>query len=240
MRYRNFLKRGFCTKRLLEKVSLYPHFRNINRGSFVVEAAGVLPVFLLGILAMVSLMDVWAMNTRHLMSACESAKEQGIAAWSSEGASEVTGTESWVYHPIGGILPLPSVGMHTEIRVHAWNGADWTGIEEIAGEPEEMVYVALHGSVYHTESSCSYLNPGAYSVSGSAVDGLRNDSGGRYYPCETCSWHQSPGSVVYITSSGSSYHNLGSCSRIEHTYSLVPISQVSGMHLCSRCGRMHG
>ncbi len=239
MRYRKNWKGNFCMQRLLEKVSLCLHFQLIRRGSFVVEAAAVLPVFLLGILAMVSLMDVWALQTSHLMRACESAKEQAIDAWNQEHVTEVQGIEAWVYHPIGGILPLPSLGMRTEVTAHTWNGAGFGSEDDVSGEAEEMVYVALHGSVYHTDASCSYLSPAVHSMAGSDVESARNDAGGKYYPCETCSWHQNPGTIVYVTNTGTRYHNLGSCTRIEHTYQLVPLSQVSGLSICSRCKRRH-
>lgn len=209
-----------------------------RQASLTLESACVLPLFLFGLITMIFFMDIYRAETVHLTALCQRAKTEGLAAYrpSGGGAEEVTVTDAYSYRPVQLLLPLPAIPVTNRITVHAWTGTDRFGAEYGTGEPERMVLVTETGHVIHLDPDCSYLHLTVHAVSGSTVAGLRNSSGGKYHACERCSFHQPPGTVVYITEQGSRYHNLGSCSGLKRTIRLIRESEAEGYHLCSRCG----
>lgn len=210
----------------------------IKKASIAVETALVLPLFFLGMVTLLSFMDVYKIQTEHLQILCERAKEAGMYAYvlDGKGPEEITLPDVYSYTPPGGIIPLPKVWMHNTVKVHAWTGADHTGTAQTGKPEEEMVYVTESGSVYHRNPGCRYLSVSLEQMSGSGVGSARNTYGEKYYPCESCSDHQKPAGTVYITKSGNRYHNRESCSRLKRTVRLVKISQVQGKGACSLCG----
>lgn len=101
---------------------------------------------------------------------------------------------------------------------------------------EKMVYVTKNRQVYHLTLSCTYLNLSIRSVSMSQVAGLRNDSGGKYYPCERCR-PTGREEAVYLTEDGDRYHDEGDCEGLRRHISAVPISEAEDLRPCSRCGK---
>ena len=98
-----------------------------------------------------------------------------------------------------------------------------------------MVFITASGTVYHLNRNCTYLNPSVEAVSAEEVTGLRNQSGGRYYACESCGKAGVQGQV-YITQYGDSYHSRIHCSGLKRTIYTVPLSQTDGRGRCSKCG----
>lgn len=129
----------------------------------------------------------------------------------------------------------------SEVRYygHAWTGYGIPGTQsqQTQGQTEASVYIAKTGTVYHKNASCTYLNPSARTVDRSAVSAMRNDSGGKYYPCEVCGGG-SGGSVV-VTTYGDRYHANPNCSALARTFKAVPLSQAAGYRPCSKCGGTH-
>lgn len=114
----------------------------------------------------------------------------------------------------------------------------WTGYciqeERTDGEvDEEYVYIAETGTVYHKDRGCSHLQLSIRSVDMADVAGLRNESGGKYYPCESCG--HNGGEIVYVTDQGDRYHSSIGCSGLKRTIYTIPLSQVGGRKPCSRC-----
>ncbi|MCR4807215.1 MAG: pilus assembly protein [Lachnospiraceae bacterium] len=101
-------------------------------------------------------------------------------------------------------------------------------------DEEEYVYITETGTVYHTDRECTYLRLSIKEVDRSALSGLRNNSGHKYYACECCG--KKAGSRVYITGDGTCYHSSLECSGLKRTVTCVPKSQVEGRKVCSRCG----
>lgn len=231
------------SKRILSgKVSLSTSFMKWKKASLAVETAIVMPVFFLGLVTMISFMDIYRLQTEHLSSLCQKAKETGMYAYVLEGngAEEITLPDIYTYTPVGGLFALPKVWMYNTVKVHAWTGKDYTENVSDASDSEEnlekMVFITETGTVYHSSMDCSYLSLSILKIAGSAVESRRNDYGERYTACEICSRNQKPADSVYITKSGNSYHNLGSCSGLKRTVRLVKESETEGMHHCSRCG----
>lgn len=104
-------------------------------------------------------------------------------------------------------------------------------------ENEEYVYVTETGTVYHRDLECSYLRLSIKETTVDEVKNLRNTSGHKYYACEKCG--KNCNGKIYITTDGTAYHGSLGCSGLKRTVKCVPISEVSGMKPCSRCGGRH-
>ena len=216
---------------------------SLKKASIAVETALVLPIFFLGMVTMISFMDIYKLQTEHLTKLCEKTKEAGMYAYVLDGSGpdNITLPDFYTYEPIDGLVPLPDVRMFNTVKVHAWTGKEYANEEGQAGseekEKEPMVYVTENGSVYHKDIGCSYLDLSISHVSKNAAEGLRNHYGEKYSPCETCGKGQEQGGMVYITETGNRYHTLESCSGLKRTVRMEKQSHVSGkMHACSRCG----
>ncbi|MDO4307975.1 MAG: hypothetical protein Q4C77_14235 [Eubacteriales bacterium] len=204
----------------------------------VVETAMVLPMFFLGMVTIISFMDVYKLQTEHLMKLCEKTKEAGMYAYvlNGNGPEEVTLQDVYSYKPIGGLVSLPNIWMHNTVKVRAWTGKEYAAFEDEAESGEEMVYMTDSGEVYHKSLNCSYLNVSISQVGGKSISSLKNAYGEKYEPCEICSSNQGPGGAVYITKKGNRYHNLESCSGLKRTVRMVKISGTGGVAACRRCG----
>ena len=222
----SFLKRMFFKKSALK------------RGSLAVETALALPLFFLGMVTLISFMDIYKLQTEHLTSLCTRAKQTGMYAClaGDNGPENITLPDIYTYKPFGGLIPLPGVVIYNHVKVHAWTGTEFPDNGGEQGEVEQMVYVTASGSVYHKNPGCSYLNVSLKQIPGSSVKSASNQYGEHYSACETCSRNQNPAGVVYVTEQGNRYHNLESCSGLKRSVKLVKSSTVSGMSACSRCG----
>lgn len=225
---------------LSEKVSLCTPKAMYRRASLAVETALVLPLFFLGLVTMVSFMDIYRIQTEHLSSLCEKTKEAGMYAYAldEKGPEEITFPDIYSYTPVGGLIPLPEIWMHNTVKVHTWTGSDWEAADGNSEEDEneEMVFVTETGSVYHKSAGCHYLKLSLNQIPGSQAGKARNDYGEKYHPCEICSRNQKPAGSVYVTGTGNRYHNLDTCSGLKRTVKLVKKSEVKNMHACSKCG----
>ena len=134
-------------------------------------------------------------------------------------------------------LPLPVFGsavvpMEESCRVKGWTGYERAGF---LAENEETVYITETGMVYHRDYHCSYLELSIRMVPAESVEHLRNESQGKYYPCETCARRGTAGGV-YITDYGDRYHSSLNCSGLKRTIYAVPLSEAVGKGACSKCG----
>ena len=221
------------------KVSFCTSFRGkIKKGSLAVETALVLPLFFLGMVTLISFMDIYKLQTEHLTALCTKAKQAGMYAYLPGGDSvdDITLPDIYTYKPFGGLIPLPDVGVYNHVKVHAWTGTEFPDNGGEQGETEPMVYVTASGSVYHKNPGCSYLNVSLKQIPGSSAKSASNKYGEHYSACEICSRNQNPAGVVYVTEQGNRYHNLESCSGLKRSVRLVKASSVSEMGACSRCG----
>lgn len=223
------------------KVSLCTFMRKLKKASLTVEAALVLPLFLFGSVTMISFMDMYKLQTEHLTRLCEEAKVAAMYAYvlDGRGVEDITLPDIYSYKPIGGWISLPRIWMINTVKVHAWTGKDYGGSGDSESDEEEdtaKVYVTETGSVYHVDENCTYLKLSITQVSGSAVGGMTNNYGRHYDACEICSHYQSPASTVFITDTGTAYHNQATCSGLKRTVHAVSEAEVEGMRVCSRCG----
>lgn len=137
------------------------------------------------------------------------------------------------------LFPLDNMEMVQRVKLHGWTGFQITpnySINEDSGE-DTIVYVTKTGTVYHRNRSCSHIKLSVRGVLGIPSQ-LRNDNGGKYYPCEKCC-KEDKGitSTYYITSDGTRYHSISDCSKIKRTVNEVHLSSVvDSKPPCKRCG----
>lgn len=129
------------------------------------------------------------------------------------------------------IFGIPPISYEETMRIKAWTGYEKS---YFGSEDDTIVYITETGIVYHRDYQCTYLDLSIHMATLSEVPSLRNESGGKYYPCEHCA--RGAGDCVYITDSGDRYHNSLSCSGLKRTIYAVPISEAVGKGVCSRCG----
>ena len=136
--------------------------------------------------------------------------------------------------------------IHVEqgVTAEAWLGEDagrqWSSSSGSGRDGDDelrKVYVTPWGRVYHTDSGCSAIDLSIEEVSSSAVDGMRNADGGKYYPCEGCGGN--PDGTVYITDYGDRYHTDINCSGLKRTVDEIDIRDVGDRAECKRCGGSH-
>lgn len=143
-------------------------------------------------------------------------------------------------------LPICFFGLGDMRMIQRVKLRGWTGIqippgyivveENQDGAEEKMVYIAETGLVYHLNASCSHIKLSVKQVLGKP-EGYRNESGGKYYPCDSCCRDgYSDDMIYYITDYGSHYHRDRDCSGIKRTVKQVPLSEAVGRKPCSRCG----
>lgn len=210
---------------------------SLKKASLAVETALVLPIFFLGIVSMISFMDIYRIQTEHLTALCQRAKEAGMYAYAVEGTgiNEITLPDVYAYTPVSGLISLPKIWMYNTVKVHAWTGSEYEAFQDTE-EIEAMVYITESGTVFHRSLGCSYLNLSVTQVSGSAVKTMKNDYGEKYQACSVCSLGQEPAGLVYITEKGNCYHNQSTCSGLKRSVRMVKESEVAGRSPCSRCG----
>lgn len=140
---------------------------------------------------------------------------------------------SYRVRPLFNLPGFPDMKMEAHYYAKAWTGYDAeTNGGGIFDDP--LVFVAKTGSVYHTNRGCSYLNPEVQVVSAGKIEIERNESGGIYAPCKSCSFVKYQ-AVYYLTPYGHKYHSSMTCSGISRTVYEIPLSQAENLDCCSKC-----
>ena len=111
--------------------------------------------------------------------------------------------------------------------------------EDSAHPKEKNVYIAPYGSVFHLDEHCSYISITPDMVSIPELELRRNQSGGKYYPCEKCINDSFSGLYVYVTAYGTRYHSSRNCSKIERNPLEITMTEAENMgrRPCSKCAR---
>ena len=112
----------------------------------------------------------------------------------------------------------------------AASGEEETQIEEA------IYYITPNGSVYHFCRDCRYLKITVLHTNEAGIKEKRNNSGGKYYPCDRCTRGKAATETLYYTRGGSSYHFSKTCSGLTRTVKEVSKEAIIGMPPCSQCG----
>lgn len=140
------------------------------------------------------------------------------------------------------ILSIGEIPFLQRVRIRGFTGVSNESIdndyEEDGQEGEKKyVYITETGSVYHLTKECTYLKLSIEETNYNYIANLRNDSGGKYYPCTICTpdTDNNQKQNIYITQSGDRYHRSLSCSGLKRTILTITLEQVGNKTLCSRC-----
>lgn len=133
---------------------------------------------------------------------------------------------------------IPLGNLKTEDQIVAYSFVGYLGNSHIRQKEteDEYVFVTETGTKYHVMSECSYIKLHPTALDYSLLKKERNNSGGRYYPCERC--RPSRSGIIYITKDGESFHSDMGCSSLKRTVSMIPLREArqSGYTACSKCG----
>lgn len=139
------------------------------------------------------------------------------------------------------LLTLDDMEMVQRVRLRSWTGlqvkSNYSVNEDSQGQEDTIVYVTETGTVYHRDRNCSHIKLSVRSVVG-IPNQLRNDNGGKYYPCEKCCKEDKDiTATYYITLNGTRYHSRSDCPKIKRTVKEVTLSSViDSKTACKRCG----
>lgn len=126
---------------------------------------------------------------------------------------------------------IPITSKREELRIKGWTG--YVEKRESTGA-NEVVYITEHGSVYHNDMGCTYLDVAIKGIIANTIEDARNDSGGKYYACELCGDGAHYG-ILYVSTYGNRYHSTLNCNKIKRNIYAVPREDVAGMGGCSKC-----
>ena len=239
-------ERIFSTKTLKDSLS-DPTIPNSSKGglcfaclygSLTVELAVVFPVFLFAMINILSMFLMFQSYSIRLAQLHQSGRQLAVLAYLQGEETEEKDIElvsAEYVKPLTGIMGYRGCLVVSGCVMHKWIGYELQGENLSGSNPEEVVFVAKNGDVYHSRRSCSYLNPSVRTVKLSEVSGLRNGDGSRYSPCLTC---PESGELVYITGGGDRYHSTVTCSGLKRTVECMtgPQARAQGKRSCSRCG----
>lgn len=136
-------------------------------------------------------------------------------------------------------LPLPFLGAFRIMRKVEATRRMYTGYllhKGESGAEDPLVYLAEHGSVYHTSLSCTHIS---LRISGNRLAMKMLEARG-LRACEKCIKKGTIPQAYYITAEGDCYHSTVSCSGLKRTVRAVRLSEVKGMRICSRCVMKNG
>lgn len=260
-------------KNFFGRTSAFTSFQKMQRASFTVEAAFLLPMFLTALVLLIYLLEIMAIQIQVQSGLAYAAKRamyetavvpmlqpsqiekdvvyaigserlnRSAVKGGSAGVrcdksvlSQRTGVLSlWAEYEVR--LPFPefvpvTLTYQTKLRAKSWTGFVRDPFETPA---ENTVYVTENGTVYHRDYHCTYLDLSIRSEQLGFVEQLRNQSGGRYRPCEKCG--KKNGNTVFITNYGDKYHFSRSCSGLKRQIYAVPIGEAVGKGACAKCGK---
>lgn len=160
----------------------------------------------------------------------------GISCWKSHVSAKTGEMNITVEYRI--LLPLPVMGspsakLKETFKISSWSGYQSGGME---GEDAQIVYMTENGIVYHEDYNCSYLRLSIRYIPLDELNGVRNESGGKYHACDKCVIGSAM-TGIYITENGGKYHNSLSCSGLKRTIHAVKRSETGGAGACSRCSK---
>ncbi len=121
---------------------------------------------------------------------------------------------------------------------------DFEKQEEVkSGETSKKVYITKTGEVYHLQKDCVYLKSRVLKTTKEGISDKRNESGGKYYPCERCVGDKKENNrldkstKVYYCTYGNRYHIVFQCPAISRTIFETDIDKIGDRKECEKCGK---
>ena len=98
--------------------------------------------------------------------------------------------------------------------------------------------LTLKGKVYHRTLECRSLSVHPHRITAAQLATERNNSGGKYYPCESCCGGRAvKQGDLYVTDDGTRYHVRLDCSKLVRNIREIPLSEAAADYRpCAYCG----
>lgn len=209
----------------------------LKKASLTVEAALIIPIFLMMIVCIISINGVYGNTLKKMVLLRDRVEQAALIASAAEDKIWITYPENAVYKPFYIPSALGGINIQCVGKVRAWNGRS-EGDDSSDDGKHTYVYITETGSVYHTSTECTHLNLSIKAVSQGEIGRLRNQNKGRYHACEKCIGNSQRSDTVYITDEGDRFHNSINCSGLKRTVKMVDIEDISNMRECSRCRQL--
>lgn len=134
-------------------------------------------------------------------------------------------------------IPVSNCRFRQRVHTRAFTGVE--SRDNDRKQKDTIVYVTKTGRVYHRNPECTYLKLSISQIKYADAGAMRNESGGRYKPCERCCRGktftvQSP---IWIANYGDRFHSNRSCSGIKRSIQKIMLSEVGNRTPCSKCGK---
>jgi len=205
-------------------------------GSVTVEAALVLPLYLMAVITVASFLKTEALSSKRVLELSNTARK--IASYSGIVQTEGNGIFIDLFDrvalglPFAEVFGVESPGISVRARVYPWVGYEAEGGGEDDGET--IVYVTDNRSVYHLSSKCTHISLGIFKASQSEIMNLRNTDGKRYKKCE--GFPEGYAGAVYAGVSGDYYYPSLEAAPLTRHVRAVKLSECGDIPPCSRCG----
>ncbi|MCM1309325.1 MAG: hypothetical protein NC223_12060 [Butyrivibrio sp.] len=133
------------------------------------------------------------------------------------------------------LLGIGRITLVSRARCRIWSG----GGDGEGGAYEDTVYMTANGEVYHIYEDCTYLVSDVCEAKYGQLDGLRNDSGAKYYACAVCKSEMTDKTAsVYYTRYGTRYHTDRLCGNLHSNIFSMPRSEAEqNYRACSKCAK---
>lgn len=215
--------------------------RDAARASLTLEAALVLPLYLMACVVLISVMNaVRIQGERNLELSNKARKTAAAAALAGERADGfwIDISSNYYYKYLFSVPGADGVRIATRARVYPWIGADADAFSDGAGGTDAgtMVFVTENESVYHTHADCSHLDLTIIKTTTAEVGGLRNVDGRKYKPCS--GFPKGYSGTVYVSESGEYYYPTENYGSLTRHISIVKKDECGNLPLCTRCAQM--
>lgn len=224
------------------KKRVLPFASQKKGASLSVEAALVLPMFLLFSLALLSPIRWLDEQRKAQIEAERICEDLSLRAYEGENEREELITYAYVNTEripfFSGIFPAVSMDVAAQRR--KWIGLDGKLKSTDAGEDgkdanESYVYVGNGMGRYHRKRDCHYISNTYEAISVEEAKERRTSDRHRLNPCGRCRPDLEGGGIVYVTVEGEHYHSTTSCRAMQAYVREVPLSEVVHLGACSYC-----
>lgn len=210
-------------------------FNKKYKASLTVEAAIVFPMFLLAVLQLLSLLNIFRNYSEKSMSLYESCKSLTEYSYISEDLplnTEYIDLMDYYKETPTVALVRKNIWCLARARVKVWTGYDNTQ----NGGQEKCVYITDNQEVYHTKLHCSYLDMDIIELSKEEAEGGRISSGNEVSACGFCVNYENYTGKYYATKEGGHYHYDIECTSLIRRIRMVLKEDAGNLPVCSRCG----
>lgn len=211
------------------------------RGSLTVEASVILPLFLLGMIMLISVIDLCRVKINGQAELTQRAKKLSMYAYGTPGIYEDEYVDLFKIEaydlPIK-LIPFGKIKLALRARVHTWTGRSQSDGKNAFSQTDTtatMVYVTDRETVYHTDDNCSHLELSIYKAKKEDLSRLRNSGGRKYDACEKCCGDGMENTQYYLTKNGTTYHTSLNCSSLKRSCRMVKKTDAEHLEECSRC-----